>query len=1764
MNINNDLTNDVAAPLAFVNEYTASVRDIICNSGEGSPAIALFDIEAQSRSVFANPLLLDKRIRLNYFSRLELIYENRGKETTYTSIIDERRANYIARVDETLPTISEWFPYERGSFTFCRRCNRYTVVTRDCEHTVFILYSCFYCEDAPYRAQALLSDEAHEDITSKMACVRNWLMSGHRHGKSILSTYTKISPDLDKYINLIEDILILMHGLFQSKNTIDRYIAVTTFCKLRGSRFSFTMVVGQVFADIFGTYVSEKIKVDKQYKDLADHVDEQIYVAQGEGAEDFFDAFRKYLNFYDSLKHTTIYKKIQKFTFYLLTLGLLSNVNIDFRSLKYSKAEEAAIKRTHQPGFDMVHCMLDTVCFICERGIQLFKSGDYNVIFHSGGTYEKWLNSATTLIKNSKFLNNPEAHGINKFSFISELRDCIEKGKAIVKYTHNMDRAEKLYLQKMLNDLNMIEAEEMTRKSAQQPRKDPFAVLIHGSSNICKSQLKEILFSHYAKVFGLPDGDEFKYTRCPTDEYWSGFNTSQWCIVMDDIAFLKPNGEVDPTLSELLQVKNSVPYCPPQAALEDKGRTPVKAELLIATTNIKDLNLHAYFACPFAIARRMSYVISAVVKPEFVKNGFMADSTKIPATEPGMYMDIWKFEVSVPIPESDVEKDGQRTKYEVKYVFSDINDLTQWFIKAAKEHQESQSKASSALDSMRGVEVCMKCYRNVKKCICDDDSGDESFEETNQRNVAEWCSERTCVDCNEYPCVCKLYQSKKKYTPQGDIDTSDFTKWYRLKLLLLGKIIAGEVNNYPLFVEEAWMSYSHIFLNNKIAIVNLFLILFYASYWVIFLMLLLGLLAFSYRYIFVFLHFLAEAHWGSYWKLSLAKRICTSELQSWKLIFRLAGNKIENMHFSDAGLKKLAVFLSSATVLLFLAKFLHRKREKPSPKHFYECAGCETCDEWTKEEKEENAHLFICKDFNCARCKQFKAQGLTGSVPVPHDFEKPTFYYHDPYKITDLDISGASKCSPSEQIHKYVIRNTAKFHIKFDDKDTIQASTAVNVKGNIWMLNKHIFKKYKSGILNVVFESVEQNVSRNMKGIRFVEDSIIEIPDTDLCFMQLRALPPGPDISKYFTIDKILDGCYAGVYHMISKSGDRSIRPVVNIRKGTDPAHLVPAYHGVVNIPTEPGDCGSLCVAKVGDATVILGMHVSGNGFSGVYFQHISQKIIERILGKYEPQVDSGDLPISAKGCYRELVPLHPKSTIRWIEKGTAEVMGSFAGYRPKHKSRVKKTFICEEIKKLGYKDDYGPPDMSWKPWNLALNDMTQPNHAFRESILKECEDAYVNDIFTELGDKINSLEVYTQEVALNGVDGVTFVDRINTGTSAGNPYKKSKKHFLEMDENNHIVKLDSAIQERVDEIEECYSKGKRFHPQFCAHLKDEPTSYKKIEAGKTRVFTGAEFAWSIVVRKFFLSHIRLIQNNPYVFEAMPGIVAQSVEWDNLYKHLTKFGKDTIIAGDYAKFDKKMAAPFILTAFKILIRMSEKAGWPKDQLIVLWCIAMDTAFAHIDFNGDYIEIQGNPSGHPLTVIINCIVNSLYMRYAFKLCTARPVTLFKQFVALVTYGDDNTQGVSKLCPTYNHTRIAVALKLIGVIYTMADKEAESVPYIHIDDASFLKRKFVYDSDMDIVLAPLDSSSFDKMLTSYVDNGTLTPESHAICVIETAIREYFFYGKEVFHKKRDMFIKLVDECNLKNWIRPSTFPTYNELAYEFWMRFNDTERAKTFQN
>jgi len=590
-------------------------------------------------------------------------------------------------------------------------------------------------------------------------------------------------------------------------------------------------------------------------------------------------------------------------------------------------------------------------------------------------------------------------------------------------------------------------------------------------------------------------------------------------------------------------------------------------------------------------------------------------------------------------------------------------------------------------------------------------------------------------------------------------------------------------------------------------------------------------------------------------------------------------------------------------------------------------------------------------------------------------------------------------------------------------------------------------------------------------------------------------------------------------------------------------------WAGVVCEPTVKGDCGSVLYSRTNAGWVLLGIHTLGDGTS-IRALKLDGKLLTSICDRIEPKpIARGTINVSAPSVKREVGDLSAQSVAKDLD-GVGEMIGSFVNdFRKRGKTYVTDTLIADVlVDEHGFERTRTAPAMGRKPWAVALKDMVRPVVALDMDVLGAATSMYIKETEKEV-----MFQPVSLHVAINGLPGVEFCDKMPRKTSAGAPYKCSKQKFLiELDGTD--VDVVDEIKDTVKEIIATYHRGERVHTVFCGQLKDEPVTFAKAANYKTRVFTMAGMSQTIVTRMYLLPFVMHMQRNRFVFEAAVGICAQSAEWEEAYRYLTKFGTDRLVAGDYAKFDKRMPASVILAAFDVMLNICAEAGYGQDDLAVVRGIAYDTAFPVVDFNGDLIEFYGsNPSGHALTVVVNSIANSLYMRYTFLVL--RPIgenRQFKDLVTLFTYGDDNVMGVSEDAPWFNHTTVQATLAAVDIEYTMADKEAVSVPYITISETSFLKRVWRWEAELGVHVAPLDLSSIEKMLLICTQKPNICEQAHAEQILSTAVREYFFHGREVFSFRLQQLKAVADQAGLANYVTPSTFPCWEQLCADFTVR------------
>nr|ULF99996.1 MAG: hypothetical protein 1 [Marnaviridae sp.] len=1528
-------------------------------------------------------------------------------------------------------------------------------------------------------------------------------------------------------VSLVEDVLLLIIQLIRARENVDKVLAITVFLKLRSG--------GSIANGIIGSIVAAASLVNDFKLQSADDVLERI------------TDLRSLVAHWETIQNSSLVKQISRVYRYAIALGVLQMVGVKIDD----NAAKAAAKELHSPliGPNFMISLLDTIAMFIQRGLLYVKSGCWETLFFGPKAFGAWFDACQKVKREYQFRGDLESQGTSYPQFMADVRKCIDDGKAILKFGDKASGIELVNIKRLMNEMLMLQADLSTYKEAQRSRRPPFSMLVHGKTCVGKSTFTSMLFQFAGKILHLPTEDEFKYTRNSCDDFWSGWDSMKWFLLLDDIAYCDPNGNIqDRSLQEVIQIMNDVPLVPNQASLEDKGRNPMRARMCIATTNTKHLNAHAYFSCPVAVQRRFPFVLTVKPKLKYARDD---DHEMInPASLPPItdsWPDFWNIEV-----ERVVAVDDKHARYDTVVKFTNVHEFLQWFANAIRDFEEIQARAGAGVEAMRKLSVCSSCYLLENMCTCDIGRDSTSDEESSDEEASEYDSDEDArvvlakvsaaleepqIQAREYalPAYCQMGQEFTCRTVDENVTVEEHFVHHE----------DGEHN----YVRYATFSDKHGRTRSVASQVKVVEQLARPS-----------LQASDIEMAEVLSEIVARStarclDWKERaitWTIekylqcycaSAVVRDWTHRAMEWRISRWVVKKVLLRAHNSQAAVEWTGDIAYSGFVSVRWRKVLAGIGAVSAAVLAYGLFQRITANTKTEKPPEEIQGLRLSVDGS-----QFPRT------------EKENVWKRDDYQTSTFDrtdVNASFADLPFEQVLKIVERNSAR--IKASDGVRAKEGNAFSPGGHLWVVNNHTLVGDNDYEVTLSIFPHIQGASPNVT-FKLRQSDIFRIPERDLAFFEVYSWETKRDLRKLIARPSLRGG-YTAAY----VTRDKGIANKTTLVRCTQYSEVrvaelgvtLPGWGGIAEEPTVVGDCGSALVSHK-PTCAVLGLHLMGRD-NEVWATALDSDVVDRAYKHFRaPVIQCATPMLSAASRKKVIGPLNQFSPLRWLEQGTLHCYGSYVGPRFTSRSKVRPTLLGDEIlAERKWKVDFGAPQLrDWRPWRLALVDSTQKKFgAISPGEIRVLAEAFAADILEGLDPKaLKMLEPLSDQATVNGIPGVRFIDKMNFKSSMGEPYNEAKKHHLKGTEGDMM--FDDEVMDRIAHIEQAYARGQRAAPVFSGQLKDEARPISKIEKGQVRVFTAAPADWSFVVRKYLLPFVKLMQENPFLFEASPGCVAQSKEWQAYYVYLTKFGLDRLVAGDYGKFDKKMEAILILMAFHIIRIIFAAAGWSEDELTIIDCIAEDTAYAFVNFNGDLLAFMGsNPSGHPLTVIVNCLVNCLYMRLAFvRLCpfsgsTFNKARRFKEFVALLTYGDDNAMGVSKSADWFNHTAIQEVLKDIGVEYTMADKASESRAFIHIREVSYLKRSWRWDEDIGAVVCPLEEASIHKMLTICNPSETESPELHMASVMSSAINEWFWYGKVKFEEERSWIIKLAQKHNLMVELQHKGAPQWDELVDRF---------------
>ncbi len=1513
---------------------------------------------------------------------------------------------------------------------------------------------------------------------------------------------TKLDANNDVVIKILEDSALFAVSMYCAESGASRACAIASYVKHLLGNKSVASQVTTIITDLVEFFKSEPV----------------VPVAEAQSLnqfEDIVSAARYLLDNFGKFGDKPLFQRLYKVIGYIISMKFFTELGEGIIPMRQFFCVTEGQWKNNMFGIDFLHSVCELIVFACEQGIQCIKLKSWQPLIHSGTTYEKWALRAQVIISQADWLNNPEAHGIVLPLFIKELENLILEGDSIMKLADG--KYEKKFILSYLLRLRTVQRTITASDAALKMRAAPHGVLIAGASGIGKSSFSNIIIDHVGKLLGLPIGDEYIYVRNPTEKHWNNFRSYHWGVVVDDAGYMSPSmGEIDESILEILQIINNIAFVPQQASVDDKGKTPMRCRLAIFTTNTMHLNLKAYFSCPFAAMRRFPIVLDLRPKEEFLAEDGQSLNTKGLEPKEGEYMNYWHITCYKPVPlrikRNGDDRENQGFGFKKINAFDDIYDFLEWHAHKVLEHEATQKNFLLSKEYTKQIQLCMKCYRPVKKCNCAD------FFKFVEDNLEEKESEEIIV-----------------------MDESQADEEY---LLNVDRILKG----VHLF------SYRHQKVNETLnsmhrAPMDQFISSVKITWW-----------AWIFQYLSVALAWLAAATVNNqvlyaitiwivwFWIVIFAFFFSKNAYIVRRLYFLLGlFNYYKTMTHKNQHIVKTIVALGGASIALwgFVRVLSANKRSDPIVKD--EEPSEEESIPISKPEAKMNAEAYTIEELN-----------TMGTTPQPRGFERPNSWPRNSFQLSVQDLSPqilSWKDMSPNQFESILLKNSWRGTIILEEGlYRVKTHTMLfAVCDFIYMVNAHAIPetRFTLEMRREPDASITTNHTVN------IDPDQVYRAGNDVAFIRVHRIDPARNLVNLFA-DKTIDTPFNANYIGVDKQLGPFRRQLVNcVRKKMECVEFpskVDGYVALTREATSIGDCGAPMYIRTSMGYIILGIHSMGTPGATMYevgIASVTKSMIQLAIDHFKHLVIN---PAPIKLEHPEhgigLAPVHYKSVVNYIENGEAKVITGIAEAKGSPQSKVERTMVYDYMIKMGKSTKFTKPSKmkSWEPWHLGTKSRIAKRIGFDESEIMAASDSFLKDILRKLPRSEIQFFKADLETAINGADGVAHIYSMKKNTSMGFPWRKIKRSYMVLKENGKYDFTDPIKDEILREINE-YIESNMVNPIFDANLKDEPISLSKDEIGKIRVFTGAPAAWSTVVRMYFLWAVRMIQNNPIVFETGAAMNLMSDEWNSVHKYLAEHPLNKMIAGDFKEFDTTILAFLIMRAFHILIQLARLGGATPEDIRVMYGISVDTSFNIIDMKGTLLRFMGGvPSGHPLTLIINSLVNSIYMRCVYaRLNPKGGCTTFQDDVHLLTMGDDNMMSVRYGIDWFNHTSISKIFAQVGITYTMADKNAESIPFIDIKNVEFCKRSFRWEPCTGTYLAPLLEASIWRPFFYQDRSSVLSKEAAVIESVANAMREFFFYGSETYYEQMFDMIKLVHDNNLWHYLTPTTFRTY-----EYWRR------------
>lgn len=1437
------------------------------------------------------------------------------------------------------------------------------------------------------------------------------------------------------------------------------------------------------------------------FKTLRSYIEEILVSPQSSEDPAWLDCLRDLRQNWHLCRNNSAFKQISKLMGCLVLLGMCDVSDLTF-SLGQFKVIWPALMDKHTNAFDVADALFETVIFFVEGAYLCFKTGSLKPFLVNDRTVMEldaeyaqvaaWFD----LVRNG---NLKKFADMSDHEFEGRLNRLSTSLKNLSQSLTGIDK--KLVLDKFQKVL-VMQNDFVTMKLASGVRHSPWAVEFFGDSSQGKTTISDQMLDIVMTSANLPTDKTYRCTYNPGDRFMSNWKSDKLVLTFDDVSNEKSQFVEKPPTRAIIDVINNQMYYAPKAELESKGKCFVEPWIVTATTNKKDLDAGCYSNCPYSIQRRFK-VVTVRAKKQFQKvvDGIYCgiDTTKVRefytnsngVYEPPMFDDIWLVDVEVAVKPQKlstvatykpIEWNGRVMKNVPMSVF------LQWAIEDFALHRADQEAIlAGQKNRARNIKVCGVdgCCQIVGNCPSHDPMRPHFGKETLAAIQKLWWSKDpgsifdAAAERADREIAEKLYTVGMKFLDEWN--------WVRL--------IPAPALQHPYFEKAIrWYCKDDFEAEFQRACRRTKRTAMLCS----------------------FAAFLLLPLWLAIPTICIIVCIYLSGMKHMM-------NTIEDELFEELRKRNLSV-----------GPIFQRVRDQ------YATAICTVSI--------AVAALYgLSRAYKAYKINEQKAQGSL----EPKTFDDIKQRDNETNVWTsivqrDLPITEVSRHMTCSQLNNIVAKALVYGTIHRSDGNGMV--NGLMLSSNAILIPDHYFHEFGSD-LDCTFrkKNPEATGGKFAARLHLKYSVLLENSDLRVCY-----IPNGGSFKNLVNFFPTAE-MPSVPFQMQWRKKDGTI---IHARGITQPQIVqtwkpfVGGRYKNLTIDTFDGLCGATLTSDT-NGSVIIGVHLGGTAGTpvGVYGSITQQKLfaafetlrkMEGVLltgsaGKFEPVVL--DVQVLKKD------PLHKKSALNYLpENSQIEYYGSCIG-RSVNKSDVRVTPISEHVTDVCnvpniYRGPKFNPD--WFGWQTCLANLAVPALPFSHHLLEIAIRDYKEPLLVIFASTLwrTTCPLLDHE-NLCGIPGMKFLDAIKLNTSVGFPLTGPKREYITelepTEDRPNNRELDPKLMDEIKRIEDCYRRGERGYPIAKACKKDEILTKEKC-----RIFYGNALSLTYLIRKYYLPLLRVLQMNPLVSECAVGINSHGPEWEQFHQHVTKFGMDRLIGGDYGKYDQKLPAQLIIAALRILIDCARECAYTEEDIRVMEAMVGDIVYAYIAFNGDLIGLTEGThiSGNSLTVIINGICGSLNLRCYFY--SQYPVKdfedrlVFRDCVAAMTYGDDNIGSVSSDIDKFTIKGCSKFLDEYGQVYTMPDKESELLDFLPEEEFEFLKRKSVYHPRLGVHVGALLDKSIYKSLHCFMrgKNCPLTEEHACAINIDAALTEWFNHGEEKYESQRLKMKEVATRANIKH--------------------------------